>query len=134
MKTVILIFILTIFTSQVVVLASEDEAVSAVGTLSSITTALNDNIILPVGYILEQNHPNPFNPSTTISYAIPKSSYVIIKIFDVNGREIKALVNKKQNVGFYNVVFDAASLASGLYFYTLISENFTSTKKMILVK
>ena len=134
MKAILQVCILTVLISYVLLLASEGEAVSAVGTLSSIATDINGLNNIPIEYSLKQNHPNPFNPTTTISYSLPKSSYVIIKVFDINGREIKTLVNKEQNVGVYNVVFDATSLSSGLYFYTLISENFTSTKKMILLK
>ncbi len=114
--------------------ATESEAVSTVGTLSSTATDVKDNNNLPAEYKLEQNHPNPFNPTTTISYALPEGGNVIIKIYDINGNEIKTLINKAQNAGYYNVTFDASNLSSGLYFYSIISGNFIATKKMMLLK
>ena len=114
--------------------ATESEAVSTVGTLSSTATDVKDDNNLPAEYKLEQNHPNPFNPTTTISYALPEGGNVIIKIYDINGNEIKTLINKAQNAGYYNVTFDASNLSSGLYFYSIISGNFIATKKMMLLK
>ena len=114
--------------------ATEGEAVSAVGTLSSITTDVKSDNILPLEYKLEQNHPNPFNPTTTISYSIPMQGNVIIKVYDIRGNEIKILVNETQAAGSYNISFDASNLSSGLYFYSIRSGNFTSTKKMMLLK
>ena len=89
---------------------------------------------VPSAYTLEQNYPNPFNPTTTIAYSIPKESQVRLKIYDVMGKEIVELVNGKQSTGSYNVEFDAASLASGTYFYKLIAGDFISVKKMVLLK
>ena len=134
MKTVLRILLMFTLSFTVLLLGSEGEAVSAVGTLSSITTDITNSSNLPTEYNLDQNHPNPFNPSTTISYALPMSSYVTLKVYDINGSEVKTLVSKEQSGGYYSVTFDASSLSSGLYFYTIISENFTSTKKMILLK
>jgi len=134
MKIVLLILLVITLFSSTILLASEGEAVSAVGTLSSITTDVTDISDSPTEFSLEQNHPNPFNPTTTISYALPKSSYVTLKVYDINGQEVKTLVNKAQNVGYYTATFDASSLSSGLYFYTLQSDDFISTKKMILLK
>lgn len=114
--------------------ATESEAISTVGTLSSTATDVKDDNNLPAEYKLEQNHPNPFNPTTTISYALPKQGNVIIKVYDINGNEIKTLINKTQNAGYYNVTFDASNLSSGLYFYSIISETFIATKKMMLLK
>ena len=92
-------------------------------------------------YKLEQNYPNPFNPSTTIKYSIPvetrrgvSSQNVILKVFDVLGREVATLVNKEQKAGNYEVQFDASALTSGIYFYKLQSGNFVESKKMILIK
>ena len=134
MKIIKRIILLTFLVFSVNLLASEGEAVSAVGSLSSIKTEVSDNNNLPTEYKLEQNHPNPFNPTTTISYAIPEQGFVIIKIYDVTGSEIKTLVSESQNAGFYNVAFDASNLSSGLYFYSIISGRFNSTKKMLLLK
>jgi hypothetical protein len=88
----------------------------------------------PVLYKLSQNYPNPFNPSTTIQYNLPVSGKVVLKIFDVVGREVTTLVNEEQQSGVYKVTFDASKIASGIYFYRLQSGSFISTKKMILLK
>jgi hypothetical protein len=93
----------------------------------------------PKTSFLSQNYPNPFNPSTTIRYEIPEQSFVTIKIYDVLGNEIATLANEEKPAGTYDVVFGSHSgkdrnLASGIYFYTLSTGNFLSTKKMILMK
>ena len=83
---------------------------------------------------LDQNFPNPFNPLTMIKYQLTMSGFVTLKVFDITGREIQILVNRKQNAGNYSVPFDGKHLPSGIYFYTLQTGNFSSTKKMILLK
>jgi len=86
---------------------------------------------------LEQNHPNPFNPVTSISYEIYEDSYVKLKVFDLIGREIATLVDSKQAAGTYTVDFDAnkySNLTSGIYFYKLETEKYSEVKKMILTK
>jgi len=85
-------------------------------------------------YTVSQNYPNPYNPSTTISYEIPERNIVTIKIYDVLGNEIVTLLNEEKPAGSYEVEFTATNLASGVYFYSLASGNFFSTKKMILLK
>ncbi|MFZ4622018.1 MAG: T9SS type A sorting domain-containing protein [Bacteroidota bacterium] len=85
-------------------------------------------------FTLEQNFPNPFNPSTTISYSIPASEYVSLRVFDLLGREVSRLVNAIQNAGDYSVTLDASSLSSGMYLYTLRSGNASVTKRMMLVR
>lgn len=85
-------------------------------------------------YTLEQNFPNPFNPITTVSYALPRDGHVTIKIYDALGREVTTLVNEFKSTGRYTVNFDASRLSSGTYIYKLISGGFSATKKMILVK
>jgi len=70
-----------------------------------------------------KNYPNPFNPSTTINYSIPKQSNVALRVFDLLGREVATLVNNKQPQGNYELEFDATELKSGLYFYRLEAEN-----------
>lgn len=87
-----------------------------------------------VSYALDQNFPNPFNPSTSISYRIPEAANVVIKIYDVMGTEVATLVNSKQEAGAHSVVFDAAKLSSGSYIYTIKAGNFTATRKMMLMK
>ena len=79
-------------------------------------------------------YPNPFNPSTTIKYSIPKQSNVTLKVFDVLGSEVATLVNKEQPQGNYEVEFDGSELTSGIYFYRLQAGDFVETKKMILIK
>ena len=88
----------------------------------------------PSGYVLEQNYPNPFNPSTTIRYAIPQSSQVSLKVYDVLGREVATLVNARQPAGVYVANFDATALPSGMYFYRLQAGSFSETRKMMLIK
>jgi len=85
-------------------------------------------------YALAQNYPNPFNPVTTITYQLPKSGSVTLKIFDILGNEVKTLVNENKEMGRYTVQFDASSLASGMYVYQLRANDYTSTKKMMLLK
>jgi hypothetical protein len=89
---------------------------------------------LPKVFALEQNYPNPFNPSTVMSYQLPVASNVSLKVYDVLGREVATLVNGRQEAGRYSVSFNAASFASGVYFYRLQAGNFVQTKKMMLVK
>ncbi len=88
----------------------------------------------PSSYSLEQNYPNPFNPSTTISYSVPKSSKVTIRIFNVLGQEVRTLVNDYKSPGKYTINFNADNLSSGIYFYTLHAGNTFQVKKMILLK
>jgi thermolysin len=85
-------------------------------------------------YDLMQNYPNPFNPATTITYQLPKDGMVTLKIYDAIGTEVITLVNEYKPTGRYNVTFNASSLASGVYFYRLQVNDFTSSKKLILMK
>ncbi|MEJ2196259.1 MAG: aryl-sulfate sulfotransferase [Ignavibacteriaceae bacterium] len=90
-------------------------------------------------YTFSQNYPNPFNPSTTIKYQIPEISFVTIKVYDILGREVAALVNEEKPSGRYEVQFNSHSvegrnLTSGIYFYQLKAGQFSETKKMILLK
>lgn len=91
-------------------------------------------IIHPTTFQLFDNYPNPFNPTTVISYTIPKESHVTLKIYDALGQEVKTLVSKDQNVGRYDVQFDGSRLASGVYFYRLAAGSHIITKKMLLLK
>ena len=91
-------------------------------------------ISTPIKFSLEQNFPNPFNPSTSLKYSVGKHAKVNLKIFDILGNEITTLVNEEKAPGFYSVEFDAHSLASGIYFYRIQAGNFIETKKMILLK
>ncbi|MBS1494631.1 MAG: T9SS type A sorting domain-containing protein [Bacteroidetes bacterium] len=89
---------------------------------------------IPDKFELYQNYPNPFNPSTTIKYKIKNSEHVTIKVFDSKGNEVETLANENQTAGSYSVMFNASKLSSGVYYYKLISNNFSETKKLILVK
>jgi len=89
---------------------------------------------LATSYSLKQNYPNPFNPATKIKYAIAKSGFVSLKVYDMTGKVVSYLVNNNQTIGSYEVSFNAASLASGVYYYKLESEGFAETKKMLLIK
>lgn len=93
-----------------------------------------DENVQPQNFVLEQNYPNPFNPSTVIKYQVPEISFVTIKVYDVLGEEVAVLVNEELNPGYYSVKFNAADLSSGLYFYTMKTDKFTSTNKMLLIK
>ncbi|HSW55817.1 MAG TPA: T9SS type A sorting domain-containing protein [Ignavibacteriaceae bacterium] len=90
--------------------------------------------IVANSFTLEQNYPNPFNPSTKINYTLAERSAVTLKVYDVLGNEVGNLVNTTQEAGKHSVTFDAGNLASGLYIYTLNSGNFTSSRKMMLLK
>ncbi|MBK8551286.1 MAG: T9SS type A sorting domain-containing protein [Ignavibacteria bacterium] len=102
-------------------------------TLTSLSSQVNSS---PEGFRLEQNYPNPFNPGTVIRYSIPENSFVTLKIYDVLGHEVATLVNENQNRGTYNYQLSIVNyqLSSGIYFYKLETDNFTETRRMILVK
>ena len=87
-----------------------------------------------VDFYLEQNFPNPFNPSTTISWQLAAGSDATLKIYDILGREVATLIDEYKPAGRYETKFNAANLPSGVYFYQLRAENFISTKKMLLLK
>jgi hypothetical protein len=107
---------------------------------------LNKQFILeyaqPTDYKLEQNYPNPFNPTTKIRYSIPNVEThndaslrnVTLKIYDILGDEVATLVNEKKEAGYYEIEFNASSIASGVYIYRLQSGSFTSSKKMMVLK
>jgi len=86
------------------------------------------------GFALSQNYPNPFNPITRIKYSIPYSADVSIKIFDMLGKEVETLVDEYKSAGTYEISFSLKNLSSGIYFYRIISGNYSKTNKMILLK
>ena len=88
----------------------------------------------PEKFELKQNYPNPFNPSTKIQFYIPSTSNVKLAVYDITGKEVAVLVNENLNPGYYENVFNAGNLTSGIYYYKLTTGNFSETKKMILVK
>lgn len=89
---------------------------------------------IPAEFMLEQNHPNPFNPTTTITYQLPMASSVTLKIFSVLGKEITVLINEEQSAGRHSVECNAEQLSSGVYFYTLSAGSFMQTKRMVVLK
>ncbi len=97
-------------------------------------TSINADLSATYFYHLSNNYPNPFNPSTKITYSIPKRSNVSLKVFDLLGREVAELVNSEIEAGDNEVIFNASKLSSGIYFYRLQASDFIQTKKMILLK
>lgn len=99
-----------------------------------VTGTGNNTAVVPSEYKLSQNYPNPFNPTTIIEYQIPKESSVLVRVYDFTGREVQTLVNEVKKAGSYSVEFNASALSSGVYFYKLETDGFTSTKKMTVIK
>lgn len=95
---------------------------------------ISDPDFQPKNFYLFQNHPNPFNPSTTIRFSLPKNEYVQLKVFNMLGQEIAKLVDGELNSGEHTVVFNANDLSSGIYFYRLTTDTFSQTKAMGVVK
>lgn len=109
------------------------------GTVLKIPASLNSILIespltAPETYQLSQNFPNPFNPSTVISYAIPKDGIAKLIVYDITGREVSVPVNKFQTAGKYQIKFDAGGLSSGVYFYRFTSGTYENVKRMVVVK
>lgn len=102
------------------------------GVPESVTDLEKNN--LNFTYNLAQNYPNPFNPTTKLSYSLEKPGFTNLTIYNSIGAKVKTLVNQLEPAGNYNIKFDASKLPSGIYFYSLTSGNFKSTKKMILLK
>lgn len=94
----------------------------------------NEPQTLYTDYVLEHNYPNPFNPTTNISYTLPKTSHVTLQVHDMLGKVVQVLVRGNQPEGKYRVEFNAEGLPSGTYFYTLTSGDYRETKKMLVVK
>ncbi|MBS1551646.1 MAG: T9SS type A sorting domain-containing protein [Bacteroidetes bacterium] len=111
--------------SNLMFLKGRNTGVTSVSSIESHTAT---------GYSLGQNYPNPFNPSTNLDFSISKPGFVSLKIYDVSGKEVAAVVNNDLNPGTYKYKFNASDLPSGIYFYTLTAHDFSQTKKMILLK
>jgi len=103
-------------------------------SVDGVTTVVRENKPLPENFSLSQNYPNPFNPKTTIEFQVAKSGFVSLKVYDIMGREIATLVNEGLSAGSYKAPFDGSRLSSGVYFYTLQTDGFAGSKKMILAK
>ena len=94
----------------------------------------NQQASIPKDYALAQNYPNPFNPSTTISFGIPKNSFVSLKVYNAFGQEIVELAGKEYPAGRHSVTFDASNLASGVYYYAMKAGDFAMVQKMTFLK
>jgi len=94
----------------------------------------NISKIIPSAFELKQNYPNPFNPVTNIKFSVKETNLVTLKVYDILGKEVSALVNENLNPGEYEAKFDASLLTSGIYFYRLTAGDFTAAKKLILIK
>ncbi|MDD5363465.1 MAG: T9SS type A sorting domain-containing protein [Ignavibacteria bacterium] len=104
------------------------------GSFGPPTGIIPINTTTPGTFSLNQNYPNPFNPSTEISYSIKENSFVTLKVYNILGKEIAALVNQNQKQGAYTVSFKTSNLSSGIYFYKLTAGSFVDTKTMMLIK
>ena len=97
-------------------------------------SSLTEAITLPETFSLDRAYPNPFNPTTTLSFAIPIDSEVILSIYNLQGREVSSLIDGKMDAGYHSIVWDANSYASGVYFVKMIAGEFVNTQKLMLIK
>ena len=98
-----------------------------------------DEIIYPEKFTIHQNYPNPFNPVTTLRYDLPETGLVKITIYDMLGRQVKTLINQRQNAGYKSVIWDATNdfgkpVSAGIYLYQIQAGEYMQTKKMVLLK
>jgi subtilisin family serine protease len=108
---------------------------NAVAAIDAIPpTDVKEMKLQPGDFALEQNYPNPFNPTTTISFAVPTSSLVVLKVYNVLGQEVTTLVDGVESAGTHKVSFDARNLASGVYFCRMRAGEFAASKKLLLAK
>ncbi|KAA3636670.1 MAG: T9SS C-terminal target domain-containing protein [Calditrichaeota bacterium] len=98
------------------------------------SVSLSNTVGIPETFALMQNYPNPFNPSTQISFALPNASNVNLSVYNVLGQKVMTLVDGQMEAGTHNFEFDGSSLSSGMYFYRILTDNFTETKKMVMLK
>lgn len=104
-------------------------------SLTNISIFVNEiKVVIPTKYDINQNYPNPFNPTTNIIFTIPKSSDVIISVFDIDGKEIETLVNEQLQAGTYQTNWNASKYSSGIYFASIQAEEFHKVIKMTLLK
>lgn len=101
---------------------------------SSVGVESKDNEVQPAGYVLAQNFPNPFNPSTIIKYQLKESVFVSLKVYDILGKEVAVLVNDIQTAGEHKLNFNAMSLTSGMYIYRLQAGSYIECRKMMLIR
>jgi hypothetical protein len=114
--------------------ASSPDSVSVSGTGYETTDVGSGQEAVLHRFRLDQNYPNPFNPSTIISYQLPSSGVVTLRIYDLLGREVKTLVNQREDAGNHSVLFDAADLSSGVYYYRIQAGSYVETKKLVVLR
>ena len=102
--------------------------------LSELIGIQNIGTEIPSSYSLGQNYPNPFNPSTVVRCQCASAVNVSLIVYDIQGREVQTLVNERLSAGTYEVKFDGSMLTSGVYFYRMVTEGFTETKRMLMLK
>ena len=103
-------------------------------TTGGVTNVQNISSEIPTAFSLSQNYPNPFNPRTVVSFQLSVVSNVVLKVYDVQGCEVQTLVNQKLQPGTYEATIDGSLLSSGVYFYKLVTDGFSETKRMVLIK
>jgi uncharacterized Ntn-hydrolase superfamily protein len=91
-------------------------------------------VSVPAMFLLNQNYPNPWNPSTTIRYALPHTSFVMLTVYNTLGQQVSQLVNERQSAGYHDVILNGEGLASGVYYYRLQAGDFVQTKKLVLLR
>jgi dienelactone hydrolase len=116
-------------------LIAKDTALSFLHRVLNPATAVSESPApRVVSFFLEQNYPNPFNPTTKINFQIPHSSFVILKVFDILGKEVATLVNEELHPGNHETTFDGNGFASGVYFYRIQAGDFVQTRKLVLLR
>ncbi|MEG8947938.1 T9SS type A sorting domain-containing protein [Rosettibacter firmus] len=125
-------------------IAIDSEGNKWIGTGGGLAVYREGGVILDVNekeenpvskkFSLYQNYPNPFNPATVIEFDIPEITNVKLEVYDILGRKVKTILDERLEVGRYRVKFDGGDLSSGVYFYVLLTNKFSSVKKMVLVK
>ncbi len=116
------------------VTAKSSAVLKVLNWFDGVTSAPDEDALLPHSIALFDNYPNPFNPATTIAFSLPSEQIVTLTVYDMLGREVRTLVNEKRSAGNHTVSFSASDLSSGMYFYSLRSGNFTETKRMMVLK
>lgn len=111
-----------------------DYIIAAIRQGDNIPAGAENEYLKEKTFSLKQNYPNPFNPSTTIEYSVPSNSFVSLKVYDIQGREVATVINKQQDAGSYITTWNASNVSSGVYFYKLTAGSYTQTKKMLLSK
>ena len=89
---------------------------------------------MPDNYALGQNYPNPFNPTSILTFAMPESGHVTLKVYNLLGQEVANLVDEVRDAGVHKVAFNASNLSAGVYLYVMQSDAFTATRRMTLLK